>query len=588
MTVSNAVKVIKNTDSEYRVGGYGIVFGGQDLDGDTFTKDTDFWTDKLGASKLTLYQHGADGSVKQAVIGNAEVKSIDDVGMWIEAQLDMQGEYFAAIRQLVDTGALGWSSGAISHLVSRDVKHSPDGHESLIKSWPIIEFSLTPNPAEPRTLGVEQLKQIDPQIVIKTADATEQPEATAEESTAIDSDGTQRGDDAETVTDENIQVEADEPTEETMTTPVAQAENSEVKSAETQPVIQMSKSDFDSAIDKAVKAALANEEPTTNGGFAQKAASVNIHASGKTGDGQDDAFKSFVFGKNGDNFTLKASNATDMNIGTAADGGNTVPTGMYNQIIARRDESLLAARLPIMRIPGTGTTVDVPLDSEADGEFVATNEAANFDLDSPAIGKKSLTLLNYSKYIDVSYQLLEDSATNIEAFLAEWVGRGMAKTHNSLLLTEVAANGTNFATFAGTTAIAFGEPEEIVANDDLSAYLEDEGTAAWVMRNSTKWAIRSIVGNDRQYYANQDGSNDTLLGYPVYASQKAGAMTAGSDSVFFGNWRYVGMREGTEINFIRDPYTVASKGQVRLLWNFRTVYGVLQSEAIGYADQAAS
>ncbi len=279
-----------------------------------------------------------------------------------------------------------------------------------------------------------------------------------------------------------------------------------------------------------------------------------------------------------------ASNATDMNITTAADGGNTVQTGFYDQIIARRDETMLAARLPIRRIPGVGTTVDVPLDGEADGEFVATTEAANFDLDAPAMGKKSLTLALYSKYTDVSYQLLEDTPTNLLGFLSDFVGRGMAKTHNSLLLTEVGSNGTSFDTFASATAIAFGEPENLVSNNDLAPYLDDDAACAFVMRSSTHWAIKSIVGNDRQYGQNIGGPRE-LLGYPVLYSQAAGAMTAGLKSVYFGNWSYVGMREGTGLTFIRDPYTVAIKGQVRLLWHFRAVYGVLQAEAVGYGAQ---
>lgn len=283
-------------------------------------------------------------------------------------------------------------------------------------------------------------------------------------------------------------------------------------------------------------------------------------------------------------YTIQAaSNDTDMNIGTPADGGVTVPTGFYNQLIARRDESMLAARLPILRIPGIGTTVDVPYDNEADGEFVTKAEATAFDRDAPALAKKSLTLVNYTKYTDVSYQLLEDTGVRLMEFLADFVGRGMAKTHNELLLTEVAANGTSLKTFASATAIAFGEPEDIVGNNDLSEYLDEDGAVAWVMRPATLWDIKSITGNDRQYAVNAGNAGPKeLLGYPVYYSQKAAAIGASAKSVYFGNWRRVGMREGNGLTFIRDPYTVAINAQVRLLWNFRTVYGVLISEAIGY------
>lgn len=278
-----------------------------------------------------------------------------------------------------------------------------------------------------------------------------------------------------------------------------------------------------------------------------------------------------------------ASNATDMNIGTAADGGNTVPTGFYNAIVARRDEMDLTSQLPLLNVPtsGGGNTIDIPVDNEADGEFVSTNEAGTFDLDAPALDKKTLTLVLYSKYTDVSYQLLRSTPTDLLGFMSNWVGRGWAKTRNSLLLTEVAASGTGFKTFASATAIAFGEPEDIVGNNDLADYLDEDAAIAWVMRASTHWDIKSIVGTDRQYAVNEDRGR-TLLGYPVKYSQKAAAVAASAKSLYFGNWRNVAYAAPENLTFLRDPYTVAVKGQVRLLWYFETDYAVTQAEAIGY------
>lgn len=295
-----------------------------------------------------------------------------------------------------------------------------------------------------------------------------------------------------------------------------------------------------------------------------------------------------INGQRSERYELRASNATDMNIGTAADGGNLVPTDFYNQIVARRDDLMLAAKLPVMRVPGVGTTVDIPYDNEADGEFVATSEVGTYDLDAPAVGKKSLTLALYSKYTDVSYQLLEDTPTNLLGWLGDFVGRGMAKTHNTLLLAEVAANGTSLKSFTATGAIAFGEPEAIVGNSDLANYLDDDGAVAWVTRSATLWALKILTGDTRYYATPNSDAVKELLGYPVHYSQATAAMGASAKSIYFGNWRYVAMREGPGLTFIRDPYTVAVKGQVRLLWHFRTAYGVTQAEAIGYGVHAAS
>lgn len=287
----------------------------------------------------------------------------------------------------------------------------------------------------------------------------------------------------------------------------------------------------------------------------------------------------------GEGYTIQAaSNPTDMNIGTPADGGNTVPTGFYNQIIERRDEMDLTSQLPLLIVPtsGGGNTFQIPVDDEADGEFVSTAEAATFDQDSPALGQKSLTLVLYSKYTDISYQLLRSTPTDLLGFLSRWVGRGWAKTRNNLLLTEVAANGTSFDTFASNAAIAFGEPENIVSNDDLSDYLDEDNSIAWVMRSATHWTIKQIVGSDRQYANVSGGDQKELLGYPVKYSQKAEAIATVAKSVYFGNWQYVAHADAGNLTFLRDPFTRAINGQMRLLWHFETDYAVTQAEAIGY------
>jgi len=285
-----------------------------------------------------------------------------------------------------------------------------------------------------------------------------------------------------------------------------------------------------------------------------------------------------------------ASNNTDMNIGTAADGGYVDPTTMYQGVIAKRSEMSLPERLGVRRIPGRGTTVNVPYDNETDGEFVATNEAAAFDQDAPALGQAQMTLVKYSKYITLSHELLEDEDASLMTFLTDWIARGQAKTMNNLLLTEVAANGTSYKTTAAATAIAAGELEAVAMNDTLGDYLDDAGSIAWVMRPSTFGAIQSITGNPRLYADGNNGGNamrPPLLGYPVLFSNKATVIQASAKSAYFGNWNFVGWREAPGFTMLRDPYSAAGTGQVKLWMYFRTVFKVLQPDAVGYLIQHA-
>ena len=103
-----------------------------------------------------------------------------------------------------------------------------------------------------------------------------------------------------------------------------------------------------------------------------------------------------------------------------------------------------------------------------------------------------------TKKLVLSEELLSDEASNILAFIANWIGQSLATTHNVALLAEVAANGTSYKTFASASALAVGELEDVAFNDTVSNYLTNSG-AAWIMRASTHGAIMSLTGDVRQY-----------------------------------------------------------------------------------------
>ena len=107
---------------------------------------------------------------------------------------------------------------------------------------------------------------------------------------------------------------------------------------------------------------------------------------------------------------------------------------------------------------------------------------------------------------------------------------------------------------------------------------------AFVMRSTVYWELLSIVSNERIYAAivSDMVGNRTLLGYPVHLCAKSGATATGEKSIFFGNWQYVAYRESPSLTLRRIP-SAANPGQIRLYWNYRTVYGVVIPEAIGYA-----
>jgi HK97 family phage major capsid protein len=152
---SKSVVTIKSmTDETATIAGYGVVFGDQDLDGETFSGETDLDLGLVPAKRV-FYDHTL-GTVKHS-LGNVVKVVVDEIGVWIEAELQRSKQYVNEVLKLIEKGVLGWSSGSVPHLVRRE--------GGVIKTWPVVEFSLTPTPCEPRTLGVERIKamaEVDP------------------------------------------------------------------------------------------------------------------------------------------------------------------------------------------------------------------------------------------------------------------------------------------------------------------------------------------------------------------------------------------------------------------------------------------
>lgn len=140
-------------DAELTIGGYGVVWGDEatkDLTGEYFTQETDLglkWYDE----RPLLYHHGLDDVVQMDVIGRATKMTPDEVGVWVESQLDRRNSWYTVVKQMVKAGALNYSSGSIAHLAVKEL----DGH---IKRWPIVEMTVTPVPAEPRFTDLDFVK----------------------------------------------------------------------------------------------------------------------------------------------------------------------------------------------------------------------------------------------------------------------------------------------------------------------------------------------------------------------------------------------------------------------------------------------
>ncbi len=284
---------------------------------------------------------------------------------------------------------------------------------------------------------------------------------------------------------------------------------------------------------------------------------------------------------------LRASNDTTMNITTAADGGDLVPTGHYQGIIEKLRPQALYNLLGVRMIPGRGTTVNVPVDNEADsGVFVSTSESSAFDRDAPAVTKLAMTLVKYTKKVDLTYELMQDEDSRLMEFLNGYVADGMAATLNALMVTEVLANGTAGLTLDSASAIGAAEVPELLYK--LTAEYA-RGNVAWLMRRATEGYIRGLASANQFLFAATPGGMGNgqqvgaLWGIPLHTDENMGALTASGKSMIVGNWNYMGMRLDPAITFLLDPYSRAGYGETILHYYFRCDFAVLQAAAFQYA-----
>jgi HK97 family phage major capsid protein len=552
---------IKALDDNGKVGGYLVRFttdAEPDLEGDYFDAKTDFDIDEWPAKTTIYYHHGLDATLKHRRLGKGSMTK-DDVGVWVEAQLEMRDSYEREVFRLVQEGKMGWSSGTAGHLVER----KPSGKANHFERWPLgLDASITPAPAEYRNhaIALKTLVESDPSFEALM------PEARAATLAAS-------ADDAE------IEVPNDE-----------QSEENDIMANEAKSVEESAQVDVSALVEgmkslaadvATIKGALEQEPPVN----AVKSSAPAVNTKTKRGDSEVKAIAYYVrtgdAGAFGD--AVKASNDTDMNILTPADGGYAVPTGHYQGIIAKRDEGMLMPKLGVRRIPGKGTTVNVPADNGSANVFVTTLETSQFDRDAPALTQIPMTLVKRTKKIVLSDELLEDEDSRVMEFLNDYVGRALALTHNSMLVTEALASGSSVALTAAAAASTQDIPTLIKS---LKGGYADG--AQFVMRRATHYEYLDNTGDNFQFVNTPNGPAQGLWGYPVAESEYVGAVGASQKSSIFGNFGFMGFREAPGLTFLRDPYSSADTGQVNLFYYFRAVYKVLLPEAIKYGQHPSA
>ncbi|MHA7292620.1 phage major capsid protein [Arthrobacter sp. HLT1-21] len=232
--------------------------------------------------------------------------------------------------------------------------------------------------------------------------------------------------------------------------------------------------------------------------------------------------------------------------GTGSAGGFTVPTTFYGQLMEHAIETsaILSAGATIL-YTSSGEEISVPITVSApigaqvgEGQVIPTSE--------PVLGKRSLYAYKYGDLLQLSRELADDSAFDLEGFIARQAGRAIGNAFGTKLVSGTGTNepsGLITTTSLGKTG-ATGTAGVPTFDDLIDLFYSVIGpyrnspAAAWMIKDATAAALRKIKDGQGQYIWQPSviaGQPDTIMGKAVYTDPSMPGTGVTAKSVAFGD-----------------------------------------------------
>lgn len=555
------------TDDEVILEGYGIVFNTVDLHGEKFAPDTQFFLENV-KSVPVLWEHNLTDL--SDILGWAKAVRTDDVGVFFELALKRSNAYVAAIQKLAEKGRIGLSTGALPQTAKRD--------GSTIKQWQVCEISTTVTPAEFRTLGVQEVKNLAEVL----GELTEVGKWAK---------GLQEGAEGE-------QPAPDE-------SPIENKESDVVKNFETIAVVEDKMSDEvkqpDGAADGEIKA-IKSQMGELADGLAKIMKVLETTPAAKAGyvtaDGgaKDPNIKNFgdflTAIKRGDEKRLNAvyGSTKDLGEGSGSAGGFLVPEEYANnllQVAASQNQIYSRVqRIPVSRESGSWPALDqyfTPTAGSGQTAYAAgvkgtfTAAGQTFTETEPAFSMLQWRLAKVGGMTEVENELIEDSPFAIEALLRSLFAVAIAaKNERNILRGSGVSEPLGILNADCAIGISDSTNASFTWTDVSAMYSRFKGVGGspvWIIHPSVWPKIMTMAnGTDNVWQANLGaGPTNVLNGYPILVSEhlpqigytgsvvladlsaylmfeKAGLSIAFSDQVGFtrdvGVWRFRQRNDG--------------------------------------------
>jgi len=552
-----SVQIVDDSEDGLRVGGYGMLWGDpehRDAYGTYFVPDANYWDDKI-SSRFVLYDHGFDNTLKASVLGDIVLERDDERGRWVEAQLANHAEYLDWIRPLLQQNALSWSTGAVAHLA--------DFTDGKATSWPIVEYSLTTAPAEPRmALESEQL-----QVIARSAPSVRSfvsTEAASEVAIKATSEAAAQQElsqnDVKDVNDVNDVKDVNMNTQEETT--MAEID-----------IDALVKQATDSAVKAAVEALRKETPPETKGNV-----SVDKVADTRS-------FGNFLLSvRRGNTKRLKEvyhAVRADMAESAGVTGGYLVPAEFVPQVLQVAAENAIVRPRAYIQ-PMKARSLTIPMLNQTTqpssgstyffGGLSAswTEEGAAKTETEPVFKQLELVAHKLAGYTQASDELLADSAVALESLLVRLFGGAVAwiEDYNFLRGNGVGKplgvlNSPALLTVARNTA---SDVKLADINGMMAKFLPSSwGKGVWLCNITTfpKIAILADAAGNQVFIPNIQGpSPGTIYGMPLIFTEKLPALGTEGDVLLadfsyyvIGDRQALSIQSSTDYAFINDLTT---------------------------------
>ena len=212
-------------------------------------------------------------------------------------------------------------------------------------------------------------------------------------------------------------------------------------------------------------------------------------------------------------------------------------------------------------------------------------------------GQVEIPIHEAACYVDVSNQLLEDAAVNVEAEVAADLAEEFGRIEGVAFVNgNGAKKPTGFMAAAGVGFTLNGHATNLSADAliglmySLPAFYRNRG--AWMLNGTTLATVRKLKDGQGNYLwqpSYQAGEPETLLGRPVVEAIDMPDVESGSFPIAFGDFATAyRIYDRVSLSVMRDPYSQATKGLVRFHARRRVGGGIVLAEAVKKLKMATS